>query len=308
MKIIFFGTSDFAKTILGKLMDTTHEVVSVVTKPTPSKGRGMKSIPDLVELLAKDRNLKILQFDNVNSDDAISELKSFNADIFIVVSYGQILKESVLSIPKLYSVNIHASLLPKYRGASPIQYALLNGDKETGITIIRMDETLDGGDIILQKEIKIDSNDYIENLSSKLSLLGSEAIIEFLNMQESKRIDFKKQDNNNVSYAPKIKKEDGLINWSKKSYEIVNQIRALSPWPSAYTHFNNKILKILQADTSKDSSEILGEVILSDDTGIKVACSDGSIVIKKLQLEGKKALSVDQFLRGNKIEVRLILK
>ena len=289
-------------------MDTTHEVVSVVTKPTPSKGRGMKSIPDLVELLAKDRNLKILQFDNVNSDDAISELKSFNADIFIVVSYGQILKESVLSIPKLYSVNIHASLLPKYRGASPIQYALLNGDKETGITIIRMDETLDGGDIILQKEIKIDSNDYIENLSSKLSLLGSEAIIEFLNMQESKRIDFKKQDNNNVSYAPKIKKEDGLINWSKKSYEIVNQIRALSPWPSAYTRFNNKILKILQADTSKDSSEILGEVILSDDTGIKVACSDGSIVIKKLQLEGKKALSVDQFLRGNKIEVGLILK
>ena len=308
MKIIFFGTSDFAKTILGKLMDTTHEVVSVVTKPTPSKGRGMKSIPDLVELLAKDRNLKILQFDNVNSDDAISELKSFNADIFIVVSYGQILKESVLSIPKLYSVNIHASLLPKYRGASPIQYALLNGDKETGITIIRMDETLDGGDIILQKEIKIDSNDYIENLSSKLSLLGSEAIIEFLNMQESKRIDFKKQDNNNVSYAPKIKKEDGLIDWSKKSYEIVNQIRALSPWPSAYTHFNNKILKILQADTSKDSSEILGEVILSDDTGIKVACSDGSIVIKKLQLEGKKALSVDQFLRGNKIETKLILK
>ena len=308
MKIIFFGTSDFAKTILGKLMDTTHEVVSVVTKPTPSKGRGMKSIPDLVELLAKDRNLKILQFDNVNSDDAISELKSFNADIFIVVSYGQILKESVLSIPKLYSVNIHASLLPKYRGASPIQYALLNGDKETGITIIRMDETLDGGDIILQKEIKIDSNDYIENLSSKLSLLGSEAIIESLNMQESKRIDFKKQDNNNVSYAPKIKKEDGLINWSKKSYEIVNQIRALSPWPSAYTRFNNKILKILQADTSKDSSEILGEVILSDDTGIKVACSDGSIVIKKLQLEGKKALSVDQFLRGNKIEVGLILK
>ena len=308
MKIIFFGTSDFAKTILGKLMDTTHEVVSVVTKPTPSKGRGMKSIPDPVELLAKEKNLKILQFDNVNSSDAISELKSFNADIFIVVSYGQILKESVLSIPKLYSVNIHASLLPKYRGASPIQYALLNGDKETGITIIRIDETLDGGDIILQKEIKIDSNDYIENLSSKLSLLGSEAIIEFLNMQESKRIDFKKQDNNNVSYAPKIKKEDGLINWSKKSYEIVNQIRALSPWPSAYTHFNNKILKILQADTSKDSSEILGEVILSDDTGIKVACSDGSIVIKKLQLEGKKALSVDQFLRGNKIETKLILK
>ena len=289
-------------------MDTTHEVVSVVTKPTPSKGRGMKSIPDPVELLAKEKNLKILQFDNVNSSDAISELKSFNADIFIVVSYGQILKESVLSIPKLYSVNIHASLLPKYRGASPIQYALLNGDKETGITIIRMDETLDGGDIILQKEIKIDSNDYIENLSSKLSLLGSEAIIESLNMQESKRIDFKKQDNNNVSYAPKIKKEDGLINWSKKSYEIVNQIRALSPWPSAYTRFNNKILKILQADTSKDSSEILGEVILSDDTGIKVACSDGSIVIKKLQLEGKKALSVDQFLRGNKIEVGLILK
>ncbi len=308
MKIIFFGTSDFAKTILGKLMDTTHEVVSVVTKPTPSKGRGMKSIPDPVELLAKEKNLKILQFDNVNSSDAISELESFNADIFIVVSYGQILKESVLSIPKLYSVNIHASLLPKYRGASPIQYALLNGDKETGVTIIRMDETLDGGDIILQKEIKIDSNDYIENLSSKLSLLGSEAIIEFLNMQESKRIDFKKQDNNNVSYAPKIKKEDGLINWSKKSYEIVNQIRALSPWPSAYTHFNNKILKILQADTSKDSSEILGEVILSDDTGIKVACNDGSIVIKKLQLEGKKALSVDQFLRGNKIEVGLILK
>ena len=308
MKIIFFGTSDFAKTILGKLMDTTHEVVSVVTKPTPSKGRGMKSIPDPVELLAKEKNLKILQFDNVNSSDAISELESFNADIFIVVSYGQILKESVLSIPKLYSVNIHASLLPKYRGASPIQYALLNGDKETGITIIRMDETLDGGDIILQKEIKIDSNDYIENLSSKLSLLGSEAIIESLNMQESKRIDFKKQDNNNVSYAPKIKKEDGLINWSKKSYEIVNQIRALSPWPSAYTRFNNKILKILQADTSKDSSEILGEVILSDDTGIKVACSDGSIVIKKLQLEGKKALSVDQFLRGNKIEVKLILK
>jgi len=308
MKIIFFGTSDFAKTILGKLMDTTHEVVSVVTKPTPSKGRGMKSIPDPVELLANDKNLKILQFDNVNSDDAISELKSFNADIFIVVSYGQILKESVLSIPKLYSVNIHASLLPKYRGASPIQYALLNGDKKTGITIIRMDETLDGGDIILQKEINIDSNDYAKELSSKLSLLGSEAIIESLSMQELKTVEFKKQDNSNVSYAPKIKKEDGLIDWSRKSYDIINQIHSLTPWPSAYTHFNDKVLKILQADISSDSSEILGEVILSDNNGIKVACNNGSIVIKKLQLEGKKVLSVDEFLRGNKIEVGLILK
>ena len=127
-------------------------------------------------------------------------------------------------------------------------------------------------------------------------------------MQESETIEFKKQDNDNVSYAPKIKKEDGLIDWSKKSYDIVNQIHALSPWPSAYTHFNNKILKILQADISSDSSEIQGEVILSDNNGIKVTCNDGSIVIKRLQLEGKKVLAVDEFLRGNKIEAGLILK
>lgn len=308
MKVIFFGTSEFAVKPLEAILNSSHEVLAVVTQPTRPRGRGLKVLPQAVQECAGRHNLKILKFDNVNSKEAIDSLKKEAADIFVVVAFGQILSKEVLGSPELYSVNIHASLLPKYRGAAPIQWAIINGEKKTGVSIIRMNESLDKGDIITQQGLDIDEDDDGLSLSEKLSNLGVELIIKTLGVIESDDAKFTSQDEARASYAPKLKKDDGLIDWKKQALSIKNLVRGCSPWPSAYTYLDGKLLKILKVSISTEREyHKPGRIIDADEAGISVACKGGIILIKRLQLEGKRPLDAAEFLRGRPFEKDSIL-
>ncbi|MFH1867649.1 MAG: methionyl-tRNA formyltransferase [Candidatus Omnitrophota bacterium] len=309
MRIVFFGTSEFAVKPLEAILNSRHEVSAVITQPVRQKGRGLKVLPQPVEECADKQNVKILKFPDVNSKDAIESLKKEAAHIFVVAAFGQILKKDLLGVPALYSINIHASLLPRYRGAAPIQRAIINGDKKTGISIIRMNEGLDGGDILSQKEIAIDENDNSLTLSNKLSILGAEMISDALDIIESEDVKFSPQSGAEASYASKLKKEDGLIGWEKDALSIRDLIRGCFPWPSAYTYIEGKMLKILDADLLPgDDIHKPGEITDVNDKGISVACGNGSLLVKKLQLEGKKPLHAAEFLRGKPLKKDMIFR
>ncbi len=307
MKIVFFGTSEFAMLVLHRLIASKHKVLALVTQPDRQKGRHLKVSPPPAKVLAQSKDIPVYQPDNASSKPSIDYLKKLNADLFVVVAFGQILEKEVLKIPKIYPVNVHGSLLPKYRGAAPTNWAIINGDRTSGVTIIKMSEKMDEGDIILKKEIAVDKEDTNITLNERLSYLGSEALTEALGLIESDKVKFIKQDDAAATYAPKLKKEDGLIDWNEEAIKIYNKVRGLLPWPGAYTHYNGRILKILQAELMDDP--ILGrmaqpgEVVdIVKDKGIVVRTRSGSLVIKYLQLEGKKVLDADSFVRGHRIE------
>jgi len=310
MKIIFFGTAEFAVGSLKALANSRHEVVCVITQPQRKKGRGLKFAKSPVEEYAITKLLEVLEFDDVNSSTSIKTLKDKDADLFVVAAFGQIMKEETLKIPKLYSINIHASLLPQHRGASPIQRAILSGDKKTGITIMAMNTFLDQGDIISTKEVKIEPDEDAISLSGRLSRCASELIIKTIDKIEIGNIKLISQDDSKATYAPKLAKEDGLIDWNVTAQEVINKIRACRPWPSAYTYFNKKLLKILDAEKDLSllkSEAVPGKVILSSKDELLIACKNSSIRIKALQLEGKKPLKTDEFLRGHNIEQGTVL-
>lgn len=299
MKIIFFGTSEFAVPPLEALVNSRHQVVSVVTQPKKQKGRGLKVLPQAVEEEAQKYDLRVSRFENINSKQAEEFLKEQEAHIFVVVAFGQILSKEVLEMPHFYSMNIHASLLPKYRGAAPIQWAIINGEERTGITIMRMNESLDKGDIITQRELEIGEDEDAASLSRRLSLLGAELLIQTLERIESNDVRFTPQDESKASYAPKLKKENGLIDWKKDAVSIKNLVRGLQPWPSAYTYLDGKLLKILEVSVSAGvKDEVCGSIIQSSEEGISVACGEGAVLVKRLQLEGKRPLTAAEFLRG----------
>lgn len=308
MNIVFFGTSEFAIPALRELLNSTHKILALVTQPDRKKGRNLKLSSPATKVLALAKGVPVYQPDNVSIVESISYLKGLNADIFVVIAFGQILKSEVLSIPKFYAINLHGSLLPKYRGAAPTNWAVINGDKSTGITIIRMNERMDEGDIILKREVNIDGDDTNITLSEKLSELGAKALLEVINSIESgKKLNIVKQDDSQASLAPKLKKEDGLIDWSEEAVRIFNKVRGLLPWPGAYTHYNGRILKILHAELVDDP--ILGKmaqpgevVDIVKDKGIIVHTGSGHLAIRYLQLEGKKILDADSFVRGHRIE------
>ena len=284
---------------LKAILDSGHEVASVVTQPKRQKGRGLKISSQPVEEFAATYSLNILNFDDINSLEAISPLKELNAHLFVVVAFGQILSKEVLELPGLYSVNIHASLLPRYRGAAPVQRAIINGEKKSGVSIIRMNQFLDKGDILIQKELDIDDHDNALSLGKRLSALGAESLIQLFDLIESDQVKFITQDESKASYAPKLSKEEGLINWNDNALSIGNLIRGCSPWPSAYTYLDGRLLKILEADISSEAEEGLpGSVIGTTPEGISVKCGEGAILIKRLQLEGKRSLSAGEFTRG----------
>jgi methionyl-tRNA formyltransferase len=308
MTIIFFGTSEFAVSALENLIASRHKVLLVVTQPQKKKGRGLKALPSPVELCAKDHSLDTANFDDINSEKAVKFLKGQKADLFVVVSFGQILSKEVLDIPKLYPINIHASLLPKYRGAAPIQRAVINGEKITGVTIMRITEPLDSGDIIMQKECEIKETDTTLSLSERLSALGAGLLIEALDGVDSGKVKFIPQDESKTTYASKLKKEDGLIDWNKDAVSIKNLVRGCYSWPGAYTYFNKKLLKIIEAEAVADQkNEKPGSVLEANEKGILVACKPGALLIKRLQLEGKNPLSAAEFLRGNPISPGALL-
>jgi len=305
MNIVFFGTSEFALNVLHGLIDSKHKVLAVITQPDRQKGRRLKVSPPPTKILAQTKGITVYQPDDISDRSSVSYLKQLNADLFVVVAFGQILSREVLGIPKIYSVNIHGSLLPKYRGAAPTNWAIINGDTISGVTIIKMDEKMDEGDIVLKKEIGIDKEDTNITLSEKLSDLGANALIEAIELIEFGKAKPIKQYDSAATYAPKLKKEDGLINWNEPAIKIHNKVRGFLPWPSAYAHFNGKILKILKTEVSESAKEIArnGEVTaVLKHKGILVKTAKDCLLIQYVQIEGKKSMDAESFVRGHRIQ------
>ena len=307
MKIVFFGTSEFAMPALRALSDSPHKILALVTQPDKKRGRSLNVEPPPTKVLAMTKGIPVFQPDNASSAESEGYLKGLGADLFVVISFGQILKKNILDIPRQYSINLHGSLLPRYRGAAPTNWAIINCDKSTGITIIMMNEGLDEGDIISTCQIAIDDDDTNITLSEKLADKGAVLLLETIDKIEAdKIINPVKQDDLAVTYAPKLKKKDGLIDWSASSANIRNKVRGLLPWPGAYTHYEGRILKILQAEQAHSNispkEAKYGQVLeITKGKGIIVRSGSGDIAITRLQLEGKKVLDSDSFVRGHRI-------
>jgi len=307
MKIVFFGTSEFAVPSLVSLIGSKHKVLAVVTQPDKKKGRALKLSPSPVKVVAASHGVPVYQPVNASDAVTIEYLKSTGADLFVVISFGQILSKGVLAIPKIFSINIHGSLLPKYRGASPTNRAIISGDSVTGITVMKMSEKLDEGGIILNKEMPIDPEDTNITINEKLSDIGSLALMEAICKieKDGASIAISEQDPASATYASKLTKSDGLIDWKEPAPDIRNKVRGLLPWPGAYTYYGGKTLKILAADIASDASAggaIPGEVVdVMKGTGIIVNTGRGLLAIRYLQLEGKKDMSADSFILGHKV-------
>ena len=316
MKIIFMGTPDFAASALEKIVEAGHEITLVVTQPDKPKGRSGELQVSDVKACALKHGFPVFQPERIQLPENVAYLKNYEADIYVVAAFGQILSQEILDIPKFGCVNIHASLLPKYRGAAPIQQAIIDGEKTTGVTIMQMAAGMDTGDILLQREIPIDDNETGGGLFDKLSELGAELIAEALPKIERGELTPVPQDEKLATKCGKLSKNMGKIDFNKSAVTIRNLVRGLNPWPSAYTRLDGKMLKIWSADAIDDKNvkEIAGNVevlknaapgtvsfVTKDAVG--VATGKGTLVLKEVQLEGKKRMLVKDFLLGNKVEI-----
>ncbi len=305
MKIIFFGSGKIGLPSLESLKKAGHELACVVTQPGRGKGRGLKPAETPIKEFAQSAGINIFQPEDVNSRESQDYLKRINADISIVISYGQILTEELLNLPQKLYINAHGSLLPKYRGAAPINWAIVNGDKETGVTIIKMVRQMDAGPVLLQKPLAITPLDTALTLEDKLSELAACALGESLSLIEKNKYTLKEQDASCVTFAPKLQKNDGKINWRKSASEIDRLIRGLISWPGAFTFFKGKLLKIYQARVLAQGAASgpvnPGTIIRVNQDGILVNTGKGSLLIEELQIEGKKRMPVKEFISGHKI-------
>ncbi len=310
MRIVFMGTPDFAVETLEKIIENGYEVVAVVTQPDKPKGRDKKLSPPPVKECALKHNLTVLQPQRARDEAFVQELKRYNPDVIVVVAFGQILPESILHMTKYGCINVHASLLPQYRGASPIQWAVIDGCKKTGVTTMLMDEGIDTGDILMVREYELARKETGGSLFDKLSLLGAELLIETLKGMETGSIKPIKQDNEKSSYVKMLTKAMGHIDFAKNANEIERLIRGLNPWPSAFTYMNKKMLKIWDADVSEDievpQNSPVGTAFVSKEK-MYVICGSGFLELKEVQLEGKKRMCIEDFLRGNRIENGMVL-
>jgi len=298
------GTPDFAVPPLKAILASGHQVLAVVTQPDKQKGRGREVQISPVKKYALEQNLPLLQPLKIKTDEAISELKKYDADIYVVAAYGQILSAEILNLPRYGCINIHASLLPKYRGAAPIQRAIISGEKETGITIQQMDIGVDTGDILLAASISIGDKETNDSLHEKLSDLGADLVAEVLNKIKKGEVTAEKQDDDAATYAPMLNREEGEIDWQKSAVEIERLIRGLNSRPGAYTYYHNKTLKIWAADPVPDRDKKNtkpGIIIEAAKDNIIIACGEGCLAITELQLEGKKRMPARAFLLGCKM-------
>ena len=298
MKIIFMGTPDFAAASLEALIDSRHEIQAVVTQPDKPKGRKGELTPSPVKVIAKREGIKVYQPLKVRSEEFVETLRAYNPDVIVVVAFGQIIPLSILKMPKFGCVNIHGSLLPKYRGAAPIQWAVLDGEKETGITTILMDEGIDTGDILLKKTIKIDADETSGSLFDKLKALGAETILETLDELEKGSITPTKQGESPTAYAKMLTKAMGLIDFTRSAKELDCFVRGMDPWPSAYTLLAGKTLKLWKVRAVEKSGKA-GSVIEIGKESFTIACGEGAIEVLEVQLEGKKRMSAGDFLKGS---------
>jgi methionyl-tRNA formyltransferase len=302
LRIIFMGTAELSCASLEKLTrDKSFSVLAVVTQPDKPKGRDLKLSPSPVKILAQQLNLPVLQPFKARDEQFFSELRALAPDMIVVIAYGQILPQAVLDLPKHGCINVHTSLLPKYRGAAPIQWAIANGDTETGVTVMKMDAGLDTGPILSLRRTPILPADDSQMLHDRLAQLGAELLIETLPDFVAGKIQPQPQPAEGACYAAKIKKEDGQINWSQPAEKIWNRLRAFTPWPGAYTFLKSEpkthLLKIWKAELAEKSGRP-GEILSADKAGVVVACGEKALRILELQREGGKRLTVEQFLAG----------
>jgi methionyl-tRNA formyltransferase len=303
MKIVFMGTPEFALPTLKALHHSSHSILTVITQPDSLKGRGQKLLVSPIKQYALENRLSILQPKTVNSPEFIESLKKNRPDIIIVVAFGQILSEHFLKIPKQFCINLHSSLLPKYQGAAPIHRAILNGDNKSGVTTMIMDKGMDTGDILLVQETSINLTDNAQTLHHTLSKIGGTLVLETIKRLEENTLLPVPQDHSQATYASKLKKEEGLIDWEQPATILSNQVRGLTPWPGTYTLLNKKRLRILKVQVDEGTlDDNPGKVARVTDLGIEVGTGQGRLVITELQLEGKKNMSVKSFLAGHKIE------
>jgi methionyl-tRNA formyltransferase len=313
MKVIFMGTPDFAVGTLKAIIEAGHEVSLVVTQPDKPKGRGGKMAISAVKAAALEYDLPIFQPDRIRKEENIAYLKQYEADVIVVVAFGQILPKEILDMPKYGCVNVHASLLPKYRGAAPIQWAVINGEKVSGVTTMHMDEGLDTGAMLLQEEVELAEDETGGSLFDRLSEVGAKLLIKTLEGLEEGSIKETPQDHEQATHTTIIKKSLGEIDFTKPAAEIECLIRGLNPWPSAFTHYNGKLLKIWKAEVISDeeakeqfaadlSKAEPGEIAKITKHDLLVKTGQGALSIKELQLEGKKRMDIDAFLRGVQIK------
>lgn len=302
MNIIFMGTPEFALPTLEKIYNSSHSILSVVTQPDRPKGRGQKNCASPIKIFANNNNIPLLQPENVNTQDFIKLLLKNRPDYIIVAAFGQILHEDLLKVPLQFCINLHSSLLPKYRGAAPINRAILNGDSISGVTTMIMDKEMDTGDILLTQEIPIEKSEDANSLHDKLSESGGDLVIKTLSRLENNDLLPVPQNSKLATYAPKLKKEESLINWQLDANDIFNRIRGLTPWPGTHTFYSGKRLGILKGEVIPgESSDRPGYVERITDSGIEVGTKKNRLKITELKPEGKKAMTVKSFLSGYKI-------
>ena len=305
MKVLFFGTPDIAAVSLEKLICDGFEIIGVVTQPDKPKGRGKAMQFTAVKEVAVRAEIPVLQPKKVREPEVVEEIRQFHPDVIVVVAFGQLIPKAILDMPQYGCVNVHASLLPKYRGAAPIQWAVIDGEEKSGVTTMQMDEGLDTGDMLLTEEVVLDSQETGGSLFDKLSEVGAGLLLKTLDELEAGNVHPQKQPKESTTaYAAMLTKKMGEIDWTKSAVQIERLVRGLNPWPSAYTHLGQKTLKIWRAvvyPLSEQKKEP-GTVILMDKKHFGVQTGDGMLEILELQLEGKKRMDADAFLRGYQLE------
>ncbi len=299
MRLVFMGTPQFAVLPLHALQAAGHEITGVVTRIDKPAGRGRILVSPPAKLAAGEMGLSVYQPRRVREPEFIATLRELAPDAIVVAAYGQILPKEILSLPKFGCINIHASLLPAYRGAAPINWAIIRGDRSTGITVMQMNEGMDTGDILMQESIPIGPEDTAGTLTEKLSILGAKLIAEAMPLLETGRLIPRQQDHGKATLAPLLKKEDGLIDWELPAAEIHNRVRGFSPWPGAYAFLDGKMIKII-ASEAVDGSGVPGLLSERDKNTLDVGTGNGLLRIVSMQPEGKKAMTAGEFLRGHR--------
>ncbi len=303
MTLVFFGTGAFGLPSLEALLRSGHHLSAIVTSPDRPSGRNLLSKPSAVKAWSVEHRVPVIEMGSAEDPNCFAQLKALKADLFIVISFGRILKRSFLELPKLNAINIHASLLPKYRGASPMQAAILNGEPETGVCVMRLVEALDAGAVCVTKKIAIQARETILTLEPRLAALAAEALTEALPLLEKSRVTWAEQDPTQATVCSKIRKEDGKIDWNLSADRIDRQVRAYLDWPGSYAFYHGKRLVIKKSRPVRSTVAVKpGQICGVSDEGITVGAGDGCLLLEALQLEGRSALKASEFLKGTPLK------
>ena len=298
------GTSSFAVPSLKILLEQGENIVGVFTQPDRPQGRGLKIMISPIKGLTLENHLPLFQPEKINRDESVTIIKRLSPDLIVVAAFGQIISPRILDIPRFGCINVHASLLPEYRGAAPINWVIIQGEKETGVTTMLMDKGMDTGNILLQRKLEIFPEENAGELHGRLSVLGAEVLLETVERLKQGELTSYKQEESEASYAPLLKKEDGVIDWEKSAEKIYNHIRGMNPWPGAFTYLDGKILKVFQAKhVIQESPPTPGKIVKTSDEGILIGAGEGHILLGEIQLENHKRMPAALFLRGHPLAI-----